>query len=108
MTDPATAFREGAARLRSVADAFDEIATALEGAPPSNAEHALARARAFRVEDMEFSIRTMNCLRNAGIKTMGDLANMSKAELMRVPNFGARSLRLDVLPAMEKLGLRFK
>lgn len=45
-----------------------------------------------RVEDLEFSVRTMGTLKLAGIHTIGQLTTMSEQELMRLPNFGRRSL----------------
>ncbi len=45
------------------------------------------------VEELEFSVRTSNCLFNLGIKTIGDLARLTEVELLRCKNFGRRSLR---------------
>lgn len=45
-----------------------------------------------KVEDLEFSVRTMRTLKLAGIHTIGQLTTMSEQELMRLPNFGRRSL----------------
>lgn len=47
---------------------------------------------AVRVEDVEFSIRTVSALKFAGVKTIGQLTMMSDQELMRIPNFGRKSL----------------
>ena len=44
------------------------------------------------LEDMALSPRTRNCLRNDGIKTVGDVRAMTDRELMTVPNFGRKSL----------------
>jgi hypothetical protein len=44
------------------------------------------------VEELEFSVRAAHCLENQGIRTVADLATMTEAELMRIPNFGRRTL----------------
>lgn len=49
-----------------------------------------------RVEDLELSVRTVNCLTSAGIGTVGDvvdLLNRGRTEVLRVPNLGAKSYR---------------
>ncbi|MFA6169463.1 MAG: DNA-directed RNA polymerase subunit alpha [Candidatus Margulisiibacteriota bacterium] len=44
------------------------------------------------VEDLEFSSRSLNCLKKAGIKTVGELMTYSEPELMKLDNFGEKSL----------------
>ena len=44
-----------------------------------------------KIEDMDFSVRTFNCLRRAGITTVGDLSEMTEEDLMRVRNLGRKS-----------------
>lgn len=48
--------------------------------------------RSKSVKDMGFSIRTESCLTNNKIKTLGQLAEKSEAELLRMPYFGRKSL----------------
>ena len=45
------------------------------------------------VDELEVSVRVANCLKNEGIRTVGQLATKSEAELLRTPNFGRRSLK---------------
>lgn len=45
------------------------------------------------VEELEFSVRALNCFKNEGIRTVRDLVVLTEAELLRVPNFGRRTLR---------------
>lgn len=47
---------------------------------------------ASRIEDCELSIRTSNCLRNAGITHIHMVAGLSDKELLRIANFGRKSL----------------
>ena len=45
------------------------------------------------VTDFEFSVRRTNCLRNMGIKTLADLTKHSQEEILKIRNFGQRSLK---------------
>ncbi len=45
------------------------------------------------VEELELSVRSYNCLQNAGIKYVGDLVQKSEIEMLRTKNFGRKSLR---------------
>ena len=45
-----------------------------------------------RLIDMELSVRALNCLKAAEIDTLGDLAKLSKADLLKFRNFGRKSL----------------
>jgi hypothetical protein len=45
-----------------------------------------------RVDELELSVRSANCLRNDGINYVGELVQKSEAEMLRTPNFGRRSL----------------
>lgn len=44
------------------------------------------------VEELELTVRSSNCLKNAGIKTIGDLAKKSEEEITKTRNFGKKSL----------------
>jgi len=56
------------------------------------------------VEDLELSIRSMNCLKNSGIKTVGELVRKTEAELLRTKNFGRKSLK-ELGEELSKMGL---
>ena len=45
-----------------------------------------------RVEELELSVRSMNCLKNDNIIYIGDLVQKSESEMLRTPNFGRKSL----------------
>ena len=45
-----------------------------------------------KVEELELSVRSMNCLRNDNIIYIGDLVQKSEIEMLRTPNFGRKSL----------------
>ena len=44
------------------------------------------------VEELELSVRSYNCLKNANIQTIGDLVQKTEAEMLRTKNFGRKSL----------------
>jgi DNA-directed RNA polymerase alpha subunit len=46
-----------------------------------------------RVDELELSVRTANCLRNDNIAYVGDLVQETEAEMLRTPNFGRKSTR---------------
>jgi hypothetical protein len=62
--------------------------------PPSDIEVLSQRAAKLleRVDELELSVRSANCLRNDGITYVGELVQKSEAEMLRTPNFGRRSL----------------
>src|SRR5690606_29073812 len=46
-----------------------------------------------RIEDLDLSVRSYNCLKRAGINTVGELTQKSEEEMMRVRNLGRKSLK---------------
>ena len=57
-----------------------------------------------RVEDLELSVRSANCLKNDGITYVGELVQRSEAEMLRTPNFGRRSLN-EIKEVLAQAGL---
>lgn len=57
-----------------------------------------------KVEELELSVRSMNCLRNENIIYIGDLVAKSEGELLRTPNFGRKSLN-EIKEVLVHLGL---
>jgi DNA-directed RNA polymerase subunit alpha len=45
-----------------------------------------------KVEELELSVRSANCLKNDNIVYIGDLVQKSESEMLRTPNFGRKSL----------------
>jgi len=45
------------------------------------------------IKDLEFSVRSRNCLKKAGINTLGDLVMKKTTELLEIKNFGKKSLK---------------
>ncbi len=45
-----------------------------------------------KLVDMDLSVRALNCLKSAGVDTLGDLVQIAKADLLKFRNFGKKSL----------------
>jgi len=58
------------------------------------------------VEELELSVRSYNCLKNANIQTIGDLVQKTEAEMLRTKNFGRKSLN-EIKEILGGLGLSF-
>ncbi|NLZ55716.1 MAG: DNA-directed RNA polymerase subunit alpha [Clostridiaceae bacterium] len=56
------------------------------------------------IEDLGFTVRTYNCLKRAGINTVGDLVVRSEEEMMKVRNLGKKSLE-EVITKLDEIGL---
>ncbi len=56
------------------------------------------------IEDLDFSVRTYNCLKRAGINTIGDLVARTEEDMMKVRNLGKKSLE-EVIQKLEELDL---
>jgi DNA-directed RNA polymerase subunit alpha len=60
-----------------------------------------------RIEELDFSVRTYNCLKKANVLTVGELAQMSESDLMQIRNFGKKSLT-EVKEKLAVLGMSLK
>ncbi|NIS39095.1 DNA-directed RNA polymerase subunit alpha [Candidatus Saccharibacteria bacterium] len=58
------------------------------------------------VDELELSVRSHNCLKNANIKTIGDLVRLDEGELLKFRNFGRKSLQ-EIQEILERKGLYF-
>jgi DNA-directed RNA polymerase subunit alpha len=58
------------------------------------------------VDELELSVRSYNCLKNANIQTIADLVQKSEAEMLRTKNFGRKSLN-EIKEILSGLGLSF-
>lgn len=82
---------------------FDEESAAEEGA----ADEEDARVRSLLdtpVEELELSVRSSNCLRNANIRTVGDLTRRTEEEIAKTRNFGKKSLQ-EIKDKLQERGL---
>jgi len=56
------------------------------------------------VDELELSVRSANCLRAAGIETLGDLVHKSEQDMLKYRNFGRKSLN-ELISTMDELSL---
>jgi DNA-directed RNA polymerase subunit alpha len=57
-----------------------------------------------RVDELELSVRSANCLQNANIKYIGELCQRSEAEMLKTKNFGRKSLN-EIKQILTEMGL---
>ena len=59
------------------------------------------------IEELELGVRSYNCLKRAGIQTVGDLLQKSESELNAIPNFGRKSIE-EVVETLDARGLALR
>ena len=57
-----------------------------------------------RIEELDFSVRTYNCLKKENILTIADLVKKAESDLTGIRNFGAKSLN-EVKDKLKQFGL---
>jgi DNA-directed RNA polymerase subunit alpha len=57
-----------------------------------------------KVDELELSVRSANCLKNDNIIYIGDLVQKSEGEMLRTPNFGRKSLN-EIKEVLQQMGL---
>jgi DNA-directed RNA polymerase subunit alpha len=116
--DPQAALREAAEILISQlaiftdADRIEELRAGPAGALEPDGAGALNGAGAgaagpmhdILIEELELGVRSYNCLKRAGIQTVGDLISKSEGELNAIPNFGKKSID-EVIETLHARGL---
>ena len=74
---------------------YEQITTTLPKAKelkPKKVELEFNKNLLRKVDELELSVRSMNCLKNDNIIYIGDLVQKSEGEMLRTPNFGRKSL----------------
>jgi DNA-directed RNA polymerase subunit alpha len=74
------------------------------GAAESIPDLAFNPAFLKKVDELELSVRSANCLKNDNIVYIGDLVQKSEAEMLRTPNFGRKSLN-EIKEVLAQMGL---
>ena len=85
-----------------MSDAFSDLNVLI-----SKDEDMTTRVLALPIEDMDFSVRSYNCLKRANINTVEDLVNKSKADMLKVRNLGLKSIE-EVVQKLETYGLSLR
>src|SRR5437763_275392 len=118
--EPQAALREAAEILISHLAIFtdEDRIEELRGAMPGVLEPGLAGGPAaaqrpssgmddILIEELELGVRSYNCLKRAGIQTVGDLITKSEGELNAIPNFGKKSID-EVIETLHARGLNLR
>ena len=88
--------------ITEMSDAFSDLNVLI-----SKDEDMTTRVLALPIEDMDFSVRSYNCLKRANINTVEDLVNKSKADMLKVRNLGLKSIE-EVVQKLETYGLSLR
>jgi DNA-directed RNA polymerase subunit alpha len=117
--DPHAALREAAEILISQLAIFtdaDRVVELREAGMPGALEPGLVGVSAgapsrppnamddILIEELELGVRSYNCLKRAGIQTVGDLVSKTEGELAAIPNFGKKSID-EVIETLHARGL---
>jgi DNA-directed RNA polymerase subunit alpha len=78
--------------------------TALEGAGEGELPENLAEYLNKSVDELELSVRSANCLKNAGIRTIRDLVQRTERDMLETKNFGRKSLN-EIKDILRPMGL---
>lgn len=82
---------------------FEEPVSRSEESLPDDLEFNRNLLR--KVDELELSVRSANCLKNDNIVYIGDLVQKTEAEMLRTPNFGRKSLN-EIKEVLSQMGLR--
>ena len=74
---------------------------------PSPTDAALAADLALPIEDLNFTVRSYNCLKREGVHTVGELITRSEQDLLDIRNFGSKSID-EVKAKLTEMGLALK
>ncbi len=106
---PDDALKQTAAIIKLHMDVFAEVSKEdiefeSESKEISEEQNRLRKLLNMSVNEIELSVRAANCLNNANITTVGELAMKSEQEMLKYRNFGKKSLN-EIKDKLEQLGL---
>ncbi|MCB0338366.1 MAG: DNA-directed RNA polymerase subunit alpha [Bdellovibrionales bacterium] len=104
--DPRTAVAQAALILRDQLNVFvgDNLVEDVVDEPEVESDDKLNENLFRRIDELELSVRSANCLENADIKFIGELVSRSEAEMLRTKNFGRKSLN-EIKEILGDMGL---
>ena len=105
---PEEALSQAAQLVQGHMEIYSRLSTfeAMETLPEAETEPEEESVLDSSIDSLELSIRSMNCLKNANIRTLRDLVARGEKEMVEIRNFGEKSLR-EVRDKLEVLGLGF-
>ncbi len=108
-TSPDDCLKHAASILKHHLDVFDRVSDERvefesEQVEVSEEQNKLRKLLNMSVNEIELSVRAANCLNNANITTVGELAMKTEQEMLKYRNFGKKSLN-EIKAKLEQLGL---
>ncbi len=85
---------------------FETRGEQVEEAAAPEVDPRLAEMLSKPIEELDLSVRSANCLKNANIRTLGDLVQRTEREMLSTKNFGRKSLD-EIKDVLASLGLSF-
>jgi DNA-directed RNA polymerase subunit alpha len=79
-------------------------ADVLQGGPAGDGVGSNNGLDEILIEELELGVRSYNCLKRAGVQTVGDLVRKTRSELNAIPNFGQKSIE-EVIETLHARGL---
>jgi len=106
---PDDALKQSASILKHHLDVFDRVSEEQfefesQQSEVSEEQNKLRKLLNMSVNEIELSVRAANCLNNANITTVGELAMKTEQEMLKYRNFGKKSLN-EIKEKLEALGL---
>jgi len=106
---PDDALKQASSILKHHLDVFDNVSQEnvefdSEQSEVSEEQNKLRKLLNMSVNEIELSVRAANCLNNANITTVGELAMKTEQEMLKYRNFGKKSLN-EIKAKLEQLGL---
>ena len=105
--NPQVALGQASTILTGYLALFAEMSGVVEVGFGEAAGEGPNRARDIKIDDLDFSNRTYNCLKRQGIETLEELRNYPEEELMNIRNFGQKSLD-EVKEKLEEYGYELR
>ena len=102
LSQAALLLRDHLAIFTHAEESLREDARSTESEEPSELDILLAKS----IEELDLSVRSTNCLKNANIHSLRDLVRRSEKEMLETKNFGRKSLE-ELQELLAKLGLTF-
>ena len=85
---------------------FETRGEEAEEAAQPEVDPRLSELLAKPIEELDLSVRSANCLKNANIRTLGDLVQRTEREMLSTKNFGRKSLD-EIKDVLANMGLSF-
>jgi DNA-directed RNA polymerase subunit alpha len=103
---PETAVAYAARIMQEQLQLFVNFVEEEEEKPAEVEELSFDRRLLKKVDELELSVRSQNCLKNDNIVYIGDLVLKTENEMLKTPNFGRKSLN-EIKEVLSSMGLRF-